>query len=78
MDTRANSSVLHYVTQGNAERWQHIRSRVERFFEKEKIAEISLVISILAIWVVILFSVHQALQNFTITGPAYFRFLYFQ
>jgi len=70
--TRVHSVVLDYVTHGDSERWQHIRSWAERFLEKEKIAEIALVIFTLAIWGVILFSVHQALQNFTMTGPAYF------
>ena len=72
IDTRANSDVLYYVTHGDSETWQHIRSRVERFLDKEKIAEIALVTFTLAIWGVILFSVYQALQNLTMTGPALF------
>jgi hypothetical protein len=63
---------LRYAIHGDSESFQHIRSRVERFLKKGKIAEIALVIFTLALWGVVLFSVHQALQNFTMTGPAYF------
>jgi hypothetical protein len=72
IETRASAGVFDYVTHEGSETWQHIRSRVARFVEKEKIAEIALVISTLAMWGVILFSVYEALQNFTMTGPAFF------
>ena len=68
---RAYSHVMHDVTHWDFEGWQHIRSWVERSLEKQKIAEIALVISTLVILGVIFFSVHQALQNLTMTGPAY-------
>jgi hypothetical protein len=72
---RAYSHVLHDVTHWDFEGWQHIRSWVTRSLEKEKIAEIALVISTLVILGVIFFSVRQALQNLTMTGTAYFSML---
>jgi hypothetical protein len=69
---RTHSHVWQEVTHGHFEGWQHIRSWAESSLEKEKIAEIVLVISTLVLLGVIFFSVHQALQNLTMTEPAYF------
>ena len=69
---RANAGALHHLPHWDSETWHDIRSRVARSIEKKRIAEIALVISTLAMWGVILFSVYQTLQNFTMTGPAHF------
>jgi len=52
--------------------WAVIRNRIKRIATKERVIDIVLVASALAVLGVVIFSLSNALQNCTITGVYYF------
>jgi len=48
--------------------WQHVREWAESVFTKERITDITVVVSTVAILAVILFAFTRAVQNHTIEG----------
>jgi hypothetical protein len=70
MDTRSHLGVLHYETHRDFASWQHVRSGVGRFLEKQETKGSVLLIYTLAVLGAILFSVHRMLENLAMQGPA--------
>jgi hypothetical protein len=61
-----------YDTASRSTDWVVIKGRVRRWFTRERIGDVILAASSLAILGVVVFSMHQALQSASMSGAAYF------
>ena len=65
---RATGQILRHWAEGVSADWEQIRSQAERILTKERVADIALLATTVAILAVVLFSLYKAVQNHTIVG----------
>lgn len=66
MSMRANTEVLRHWAEELSTLWEQLRSCPERAFTKEKIAEMSVLLSTLTLWAVLLFLLYKQVHNYTV------------
>ena len=63
---RANTEILRHWAEEISTDWEQLRSWSERAFTKEKIAEMSVLLSTLTLWAVLLFLLYKQVHNYTV------------